>query len=117
MSNCYRPKRGSAEPEEGCQKSPNGISICCTSKLCCRDELDYAYSLLDQPTELDMHMTLPPQTPYEQASYDLNKFRERRMADRRATPRGTPDRRMNGAAGAAMPQQDKQLDDPNKDLH
>jgi hypothetical protein len=62
-------------------------------------------------------MTTPPQTPYEQASYDLNKFRERRMTDRRATPRGTPDRRMIGAAGAAVAQQDKQLDDSHKDLH
>lgn len=35
-----------------------------------------------------------PETPYEAASYDLNKFRERRMADRRFTPRGTADRRI-----------------------
>ena len=34
-----------------------------------------------------------PDTPFEAASYDLNKFRERRMADRRFTPRGTADRR------------------------
>ncbi|HEY8605805.1 MAG TPA: hypothetical protein VIM12_01665 [Noviherbaspirillum sp.] len=33
------------------------------------------------------------ETPFEQVSYDLNKFRERRMAERRATPRGTADRR------------------------
>jgi hypothetical protein len=62
-------------------------------------------------------MTTPPQTPYEQASYDLNKFRERRMAERRATPRGTPDRRVNGAGSAAMQQHDNQLDDSKKDLH
>lgn len=34
-----------------------------------------------------------PETPYEAASYDLNKFRERRMADRRFQARGTADRR------------------------
>lgn len=41
-----------------------------------------------------------PENPYEAASYDLNKFRERRMAERRATPRGTSDRRKaNNGAG------------------
>lgn len=34
-----------------------------------------------------------PETPYEAASYDLNKFRERRMADRRFSPRDAIDRR------------------------
>ena len=34
-----------------------------------------------------------PETLYEQASYDLNQFRERRMAERRAVARDTPDRR------------------------
>jgi hypothetical protein len=34
-----------------------------------------------------------PQDPFEAASYDLNKFRERRIADRRFQPRDTPDRR------------------------
>ncbi|GIZ52283.1 hypothetical protein [Noviherbaspirillum aridicola] len=34
-----------------------------------------------------------PETPFEQLSYDLNKFRERRMAERRAVQRDTPDRR------------------------
>ena len=34
-----------------------------------------------------------PQDPFEAASYDLNKFRERRVADRRFQPRDTPDRR------------------------
>jgi hypothetical protein len=43
-----------------------------------------------------------PQTPYEQASYDLNKFRERRMAERRSTPRGTADRRATPAESGAM---------------
>lgn len=35
-----------------------------------------------------------PKTLFEEASYDLNKFRERRLADRRLQPRDTPDRRM-----------------------
>ncbi len=34
-----------------------------------------------------------PKTPFEAASYDLNKFRERRMAERRTLPRDTADRR------------------------
>jgi|GEM_PF-1655579 len=34
-----------------------------------------------------------PTDPFEAASYDLNKFRERRLADRRFTARATPDRR------------------------
>jgi hypothetical protein len=34
-----------------------------------------------------------PETPFEQVSYDLNKFRERRMAERRAVPRDTAERR------------------------
>lgn len=38
-----------------------------------------------------------PESLYEAASYDLNKFRERRMAERRATPRATGDRRQHGA--------------------
>jgi len=41
-----------------------------------------------------------PETPYEAASYDLNKFRERRLADRRFNPRASEDRRgqINGNA-------------------
>ncbi len=34
-----------------------------------------------------------PDSLFEAASYDLNKFRERRMADRRFQARDTPDRR------------------------
>lgn len=34
-----------------------------------------------------------PDSLFEAASYDLNKFRERRMADRRFMARDTPDRR------------------------
>lgn len=34
-----------------------------------------------------------PETLFEQASYDLNKFRERRMVERRAIARDTPERR------------------------
>lgn len=34
-----------------------------------------------------------PETPFEAVSYDLKKFRERRMADRRFSPRDTLDRR------------------------
>lgn len=38
-----------------------------------------------------------PSDPFEAASYDLNKFRERRIADRRFAQRDTPDRRQTGA--------------------
>lgn len=44
-----------------------------------------------------------PESLFEAASYDLNKFRERRMAERRATPRNTVDRR----AARAPAQDDK----------
>jgi hypothetical protein len=35
-----------------------------------------------------------PENLFEQASYDLKQFRERRIADRRLQPRGTADRRV-----------------------
>jgi hypothetical protein len=38
-------------------------------------------------------MTTRPESLFEAASYDLNQFRERRMADRRFMDRDTPDRR------------------------
>jgi hypothetical protein len=44
-----------------------------------------------------------PDTPFEAASYDLNKFRERRMADRRFMPRGTADRRAQPAENITAP--------------
>ena len=34
-----------------------------------------------------------PETLFEQASFELNKFRERRMVERRMVARDTPDRR------------------------
>lgn len=46
----------------------------------------------DISAELEMTMT-KPETLFEQASYDLNKFRERRLVERRAVARDTPDRR------------------------
>lgn len=42
-----------------------------------------------------------PENLFEAASYDLNQFRERRMAERRSVPRGTADRRQQ--ANAAQP--------------
>jgi hypothetical protein len=51
-----------------------------------------------------------PDTLYEAASYDLNKFRERRMAERRATPRGTQDRRHHHTENqAAQEKQDNEM--------
>jgi hypothetical protein len=37
-----------------------------------------------------------PENLYEAASFELNQFRERRMAERRMTQRDTPDRRVTG---------------------
>ncbi|WP_141103994.1 hypothetical protein [Noviherbaspirillum denitrificans] len=42
-------------------------------------------------------MMTKPENLYEQASYELNQFRERRMAERRAIARDTPDRRKPAA--------------------
>lgn len=43
-----------------------------------------------------------PTDPFEAISYDLNKLRERRMAERRATLRDTPDRRRQNAGDGAL---------------
>ncbi len=40
-----------------------------------------------------------PENLFEQASYDLNKFRERRIAERRSVPRDTMDRRASRSDG------------------
>jgi len=50
-----------------------------------------------------------PENPFEALSYDLNKFRERRLAERRSVPRDTVDRR---SASFAMqpPAQTPRLD-------
>ena len=56
-----------------------------------------------------MNMTRP-ETPYEAASYDLNKFRERRMADRRFQPRGTADRRATPPENSAGVNDNRQAD-------
>lgn len=60
--------------------------------------------LLTQPSERQS-MTRP-ETPYEAASYDLIKFRERRLADRRFAPRDTADRRMQPTGAAPDPEMD-----------
>ena len=51
--------------------------------------------------------------PYEKASQELNEFRERRVAERRSKPRGTPDRRRN--ASHEIQQSDHYS--PRKNLH
>ena len=55
-------------------------------------------------------MMTKPESLFEQASYDLNKFRERRMAERRIVARDTPDRRKQ--AGSAEPEDS--LKDPGE---
>ena len=45
-----------------------------------------------QSAELETIMS-KPETLYEKASQELNQFRERRLAERRAVARDTPDRR------------------------
>lgn len=46
-----------------------------------------------------------PETLFEQASYDLNQFRERRLAERRVVARDTPDRRRQPGDTAPQPQE------------
>ncbi len=50
-----------------------------------------------------------PEDPFEAISYDLNRFRERRVAERRAIPRDGPDRR-------AQPTQKLSERDPPTDV-
>lgn len=44
-----------------------------------------------------------PHNLFEAASYDLLRFRERRLADRRLTPRAGPDRRTAAVPAHASP--------------
>ena len=55
-----------------------------------------------------------PETLFEQASFELNQFRERRLADRRAVARGTPDRRRNPGTPPQL-QPNGQPQEPQKD--
>jgi hypothetical protein len=48
-----------------------------------------------------------PDSLFEAASYDLNKFRERRMADRRFMARDTPDRRQAAPTEGGLQQADE----------
>lgn len=52
-------------------------------------------------------------SPYEQVSQELNEFRERRIAERRSRPRGTPDRRRS--QDNEIQQSDKRS--PHRNLH
>ena len=54
-----------------------------------------------------------PKDLYEKASQELNEFRERRVAERRSKPRGTPDRRQGQNAEI----QENTKHSPRKDLH
>lgn len=56
-----------------------------------------------------------PENLFEAASYDLNKFRERRIAERRAQPRNGPDRRVNQSASQTAPIVDSNESDNGKD--
>lgn len=47
-----------------------------------------------------------PENLFEAASYDLNKFRERRMAERRSMARDTPDRRKQPSMSQPVQKQD-----------
>lgn len=51
-------------------------------------------------------MTKTPLSPYEQASYDLNLFRERRVAERRKAARQTADRRKGKKKDGNQPDTD-----------
>jgi hypothetical protein len=52
-----------------------------------------------------------PDDLFEAASYDLNKFRERRMTERRLTPRNTADRR-GQQVGQGGPQEQQNVGTP-----
>ena len=54
-----------------------------------------------------------PKDLYEKASPELNEFRERRVAERRSKPRGTPDRRQD----LNDELQENTKHSPRKDLH
>jgi hypothetical protein len=56
-----------------------------------------------------------PENLFEAASYDLKKFRERRMAERRLAPRETADRRVNQNGNGEVGQQDNQTDASKKE--
>lgn len=56
-----------------------------------------------------------PENLFEAASYDLNKFRERRIAERRAQPRNGPDRRTSQNASQTVPTGDGNASDSGKD--
>ncbi len=56
-----------------------------------------------------------PENLFEAASYDLNQFRERRMAERRAQPRGTPDRRVSQDPRWTVPEVEDKTADSGKD--
>lgn len=45
-----------------------------------------------------------PEDLFEAASYDLNKFRERRVAERRLMPRDSADRRQASSATTPLAQ-------------
>lgn len=47
-----------------------------------------------------------PENLFEAASYDLNQFRERRMAERRSMARDTPDRRKQPSMSQPVQDQD-----------
>lgn len=56
-----------------------------------------------------------PENLFEAASYDLKKFRERRMAERRSAPRETADRRLIQNGSEAAGQQGNQTDASKKE--
>lgn len=59
-------------------------------------------------------MTTRPENLFEAASYDLNQFRERRLAERRSEPRGTADRRKARPAESAQDQAASHVDSSGK---
>ncbi|MGE5649053.1 hypothetical protein [Noviherbaspirillum sp. UKPF54] len=55
-----------------------------------------------------------PENLFEAASYDLNKFRERRIAERRSQPRNGPDRRASQSTARTTPAIDGNAGDNGK---
>lgn len=58
-----------------------------------------------------------PETPFEEVSYELNKFRERRLADRRFRPRDSIDRRVQQNGDQKNSGQDSNTSEPKKETN
>jgi hypothetical protein len=59
-----------------------------------RPSADVQWAIVLSPQHVWRIAMTRPENLFEAASYDLNKFRERRLAERRTVPRDSVDRRI-----------------------